>query len=96
MPIDNPESLTLTQMEQVGRLLAPQFREAIRPDLHQLRDEIATVFTSHQNQVSDRFLRLETRVATLEKLGWKLIGALSLALLLLHVAAELLRVLHIA
>jgi hypothetical protein len=96
MPIDDPESLTLTQMEQVGRLLAPQFREAIRPDLHQLRDEIATVFTSHQNQVSDRFLRLETRVAVLEKLGWKLVGALSLVILLLHLAAELLRVLHIA
>jgi hypothetical protein len=32
----------------------------------------------------------------LEKLGWKVVGALSLALFLLHVAAELLRVLHIA
>jgi hypothetical protein len=96
MPLEEPEPLTLTQMEQVGRLLAPQIREAIRPDLHQLRDEIATVVSSHQNEVSDRFLRLEARVAMLEKLGWKLIGAISLAALLLHVAAELLQVLHIA
>lgn len=96
MPPEEPESLTLTQMEQVGRLLAPQIREAIRPDLHQLRDEIATVVSSHQNEVSERFLRLEARVAMLEKLGWKLIGAISLAALLLHVAAELLQVLHVA
>lgn len=73
--------LTLDQVEQVGRLLIPAVKQAIFPDLaahlDKMQNGISEAIKDHRGEVNTRFEKVENRLTTIERLGWRAIGAAS-------------------
>lgn len=73
-PTQEREKLTLDDVEQVGRLLIPSFRQAMAEDLQAAEGRITAAFGKHQAEAFQRIRDVEDRVTALERIGMRMLG----------------------
>jgi hypothetical protein len=82
--------LSLVELEQVSKLLTPHFLVAVQPAMLAMAKDIKEAIAQHQREMKDEMSKLESRVESLERARWKLIGAISLAAFVASVGADVL------
>jgi len=67
--------LTADQIEQLGRLLLPMFQQAIRSELHALRNDFNGALIKQTAELQGRINALEARVDALERVKLRVLAA---------------------